>query len=82
LKTANIHEKIEYENLLFKNNSLGPLLFLASSTSSSSVPEWHQMSTLPTWSEYVKTVGVLVTKHVTQCILISHKIEVSRRMEK
>lgn len=28
LKTANIHEEIAYENLLFKNNSLGPLLFL------------------------------------------------------
>lgn len=73
LKTANIHEKIEYENLLLQNNGLGPLLFLASSTSSSCVHEWHQMSLLPTWSEYVKTVPVLVTKHVTLCILISQK---------
>jgi len=80
-KTANIHEKIEYENLIFQNNSLGPLLFLASSTSSSSVPEWHQMSILPTWTEYMKTAAVLVTKHVTQCTLISHKMEVSQSGE-
>lgn len=82
LKTANIHEKIEYENLLLQNNGLGPLLFLASSTSSICIHEWHQMSLLPTWSEYMKTVPVLVTKHVTLCILISHKMEVSQGTEK
>jgi hypothetical protein len=40
------------------------------------------MSILPTWLQYVKTVAVLVTKHVTLCILISHKMEVSQIMDK
>jgi hypothetical protein len=40
------------------------------------------MSVVPTWSQYVKTAAVLVTEHMTLCILINHKMEVSQSKEK